>query len=73
MRWLTSEVFDQEDDEEQAQIDEEQEAFEEELESDIKAARDKLRRRRELALEDLYDEAGVEGDGGMEGDDGMEG
>ena len=61
MAWLTSEVFDQEGDVEQAQVDEEQQAFEEAFDDDIKAAKDVYQQRRQLLRDELQRSAsGVE-------------
>ena len=53
MAWLTSEVFDQEGDVEQAQIDEEQQAFEEAFDEDIKVAKDAYQQRRQLLRDEF--------------------
>jgi len=57
MKWLTCEVFEQQDDAEKAEMDEEQCEFEEELGKDIKEASEILRRRREAAVEEFRRDA----------------
>ena len=53
VRWLTEEVFVQQDDEEKADMDEEQYAFEEDFSESLKMAKDELRRKRKEAIEEF--------------------
>lgn len=53
VRWLTDEVFVQQDDEEKADMDEEQYMFEEDFSESLRMARDEFRRQRKEAVDEF--------------------